>query len=132
MQFKPIWSLRRFWFQWLLNDIQSLYYKIFFGIKTRENGSILPRLGNGTYISIIRKGSYIDIIPEQPYFYKGFLLDKGDFIRLVPILYDNGLAYEIWFKDYMYCRGLISIDDILEMAGLFSEAYTQSGGENIT
>lgn len=78
----------------LKRRIRKSWYEQRHGI---QPGSMLPQLGRGKYVSVLRRGSYIDLVPEQPdYFAGGFTFPLGSFIRLVPYQENHGLMVEYW------------------------------------
>ena len=86
--------------------MKRIYYKIVHGIKVSfENGSMLPKLGKGRYVSVYRKGNFVDIVNEG---------DKNC-IRLVPYQPNHGVMVEFWKNKKLLCRDCMSYTDFFKI-----------------
>ena len=75
--------------------VRVWWYRSWHGISVNINGSMLPSLGTGKFVSVKRKGDYIDIIQH-----KSSIVDVPvGTIRLIPVDFNHGLMVEWWDKD---------------------------------
>lgn len=72
-------------------------------------GTILPSLGRGRFVSVLRKGNYIDIVRHVS------IVDKIPIgtIRLIPVNYNHGLMVE-WLDErgYVHGRSVLGYDEL--------------------
>lgn len=102
---KYTWSLRRFWFHWIKNDIKKIYYnKIYNFIMDGIGGTLLPSTGKGKYVSVYSKGEIIQIKHESGYEHLEY-----DEIRIIPYKENHGIMVER-FKNGKLCdRNIIDL-----------------------
>jgi len=73
------WAIRRWW------------YRIRHGIVVSLEGSMLPSLGKGKYVSVFRKGDYIEIHSHDEWGTQG---QSPGVIRLIPYQPNHGVMVE--------------------------------------
>ena len=79
-------KLRYIWFK---QDLQRLYYRVFHNIISKDFNSLLPTLGRGKFVDVIRRGSLIDIISHSD-----CPDTKQGTIRIIPCQYNHGVMIE--------------------------------------
>lgn len=84
---------------WAKAYIKQVYYRIFYKIVIDETGSILPKLGKGKYISVLKKGAYVDIVNEN----KG----SNEYIRMIPYQPNHGYMVERWENGKLCGRNIM-------------------------
>jgi hypothetical protein len=65
---------------------QRWYYLHRHGVRVALDGSMLPKLGHGKYVSVVRRGDFLDIKDER----------SGGLIRLIPYQPNHGVMVEFW------------------------------------
>lgn len=64
-----------------------LWYRRRYGVKIGlGNGTMMPQLGKGKYVSVRRRGALLDITDER----------TGEMIRLIPYQPNHGVMVEFW------------------------------------
>lgn len=124
-------SMRKYWLTWLKQDIQTWFYKTFYGIKTQSryfSDSILPDTGKGKYVSVYTKGQYIDMVFEVDTFFNGRDVKKGDLIRIIPYQPNHGFMYELWLGGKLIGRNIMTIE---QLASNFYWNQEKSRNKNI-
>jgi len=83
---KYTWSLRRFWLGWLRRDISRFWYRHAYGFNMDGfNGTMLPNIGKGKYVSVFRKADIIQIIDHT---------GESNEIRIIPYQPNHGIMVE--------------------------------------
>lgn len=87
---------------WLL---KRKYYGFMYGVKFGIGGTMLPKFGKGTFVSVYKNGDYIEIINEK---------DKG-MIRLIPYQPNHGVMVEYSKDGVIQWRTHCDYNKFLEM-----------------
>ena len=88
------WSMRRFWKSWIKYDLYRVKYKLFHGWEMGGNGTMLPKLGRGKYVSVYSKGPITQVVNEE----------KNEEIRIIPYQPNHGVMVEYWEDGKMRWR----------------------------
>ena len=105
--------------------VRVWWYRTRYGIPVNMfgNGSMLPSLGTGKFVSVKRKGDYIDIIRHQTAVAN---VPIGT-IRLIPCDFNHGLMVEWWDGDgNMHGRTHLSYDHLYKHVRSISEIVGKS------
>jgi len=90
-------------------NVKSFWYRIRYRIKIGYDGTLLPTLGRGKFVDVIKKGSFIDIINHSSDTTNGT-------IRLIPYQCNHGVMVEyITPKGEVSWRVHCSYDDFFKM-----------------
>lgn len=79
------WSLRKYWGKWIKSSVLRFYYRTFHGI----NVTMLPSLGKGKFVDVIKRGNFLDIVSHADY-----PSSKRGTIRLIPCQFNHGVMVE--------------------------------------
>ena len=74
------WHRRRL--RWY--SAKRFYYRRRHGVRIALDGSMMPQLGRGKYVSVRRRGAFLDITDER----------TGEMIRLIPYQPNHGVMVE--------------------------------------
>ena len=95
-------------------DLKSFWYRIRYGIKIEKcfnNGTLLPSLGRGKFVDVIKKGPFLDI---TKHYAKDGIPDGT--VRLIPCEYNHGVMVEFIAPDgQVHWRTLCDYDAFLKM-----------------
>jgi hypothetical protein len=69
------------------------------------NSTVMPNLGDGHFVSVVRKRDIIDVIDKQ----------QNRFLRIIPCQPNHGIMIEVWENKKMTLRGHLD-DKKLAMA----------------
>lgn len=110
----------KFWFSWFKKDLGRLFYKLR-GLNVRSGAccgsTMLPDVGKGRFVSVLRKGSIIQIIPEVDY----SEYNKYGEVRLIPVKGHHGIMVEIIKDGKLKCRYTVDIEMFHKLADMNSE-----------
>lgn len=96
--------------RWFKHDLKRLYYSFFYNMKMDGfDGTMLPNLGKGEFVSVYRRGDFIDIINEKS--------NKKQMVRLIPCQYNHGVMVEVWENGNLRSRSSCDINEFLKMGG---------------
>lgn len=112
------WSLRKYWIEWFKRDIKKWYYSKIHGF----NGTMIPTIGKGRFVSVYSKGKIIQIKHESGYEHLEY-----DEIRIIPCKENHGVMVER-FKNGKMCernhidlsqfnKGIIFSSNVEQLAG---------------
>jgi len=99
----------------MIRTIKQWWYKHRYGIETdwlSPNGSMLPELGKGRFVSVLKKGAYIDIVAHD----RPEISPKGS-IRMIPYQPNHGFMVEFWQEGQMNWRTHLGYDALVKLGG---------------
>jgi hypothetical protein len=91
---------------WKISAIRRFYYRVVHKIHANVDGTMLPNIGKGKYVSIYRKGDYIDIVNES----------DGNFIRMIPYQPNHGYMVEFWRNNRLASRTHLDYQSLVKIA----------------
>jgi hypothetical protein len=96
---------------WTIAALRRFYYLVFHGISINIDGTMLPNLGKGKYVSVYRKGNYVDIVNEA----------DSDFIRMIPYQPNHGYMIEHWHNNRLTSRTHLDYKTLVRISEGFVE-----------
>lgn len=95
-----IWLYCLRYFDASFRNLRVWWYRVVYNIETGSvDGSMLPCLGKGKFISIIKKGDIIELIDEK----------NNRFLRVIPYQPNHGFMVEVWENKKMTLRSHMDI-----------------------
>lgn len=92
------------------SKIRKFYYKIRHNIDISLDGTILPLLGKGKFISVYRKRDITEIRQEN----------SSNYIRLIPYQPNHGVMVEYWVNNKLKSRTSLSYDFFIKQFNIES------------
>lgn len=80
--------------KWKINSFRRFWINLRYNIKIGLDASVLPKLGKGKYVSVIRKGDIIDVDEHS-------LNEK---FRFIPYKENHGFMIEYWKDEKLISR----------------------------